>query len=106
MGLQTVRTSDVSGAPLADDKAVKGVIRNHPDSPESKRFDLSVEELATLKTVTNLVEVDLTMPDGSNTKVFCTKAELAKLLPDDKLKGLPNARGREPGFRPQNGNGH
>lgn len=105
MGFVTKRVSDLSGMEIADEQVRTVVVRNHPTLEEAKVFDCTAEELKALKTVDNLIELEVRSSSGQNYTVYATKAELAKLVPDEKLTGFDAARGRRTGFRP-NGNGN
>lgn len=102
MAFRQLRVSDVSGKDIDDEQAISVVVRQHPDLTEGKVFDASEEEMSGLKSVGNLVELELRLPHGSRT-LLVTKAEFDKLMPLDKLKELPGLRGRRPGYSP-NGN--
>ena len=102
MGFKNIRTSDLSGDIIPDEKVLTVVIKGHPDlDGESKVFDTTGDELAPLKTVTGLVELEVRDTNsGQSWSQYVTKAELAKLVPDEKLRSFDNARGRRTGFRP------
>lgn len=106
MGFVTRRISDLTGAELSDEQVVSVVIRNHPAADgDNKVFDTSAEELKALKTVDGLIELEVKTNGGTPTTVFCTSAELGKLVTDEKIKGFDSARGRRSNWRPgANGN--
>jgi hypothetical protein len=100
MGFKTIRTSDLTGADLPDDQVVTVVVKTHPDLAEGKVFDASSVELSGLKTVDNLVELELRAANGTSRQVLVTKAEFSKIVSDDKLDGFDSVRGRRTGYRP------
>lgn len=108
MAYRQLRVSDVSGNDINDEQAVSVVVRSHPDLEDGKVFDASLEEVEGLKSVGNLVELELRLPNTSTRTVMVTKAEFDKLMPVDKLKTMPGLKGRRPGFSPvrNGGNGH
>jgi hypothetical protein len=106
MGYKQVRTSDLSGQDLKDDEIVTVVVKGHPIVTDNKVFDTTEDELAPLKTVSGLVELEIRNAAGSTRSVYVTAAELAKVIPDEKLQGFDSTRGRRSGYRPGNGNGN
>lgn len=105
MGFKQIRTSDLTGAVLEDNNVLTVIVKSHPDlGGENKVFDTSQEELKDLKTVEGLVELEVKDVAGNTHELFVNTAELAKVIPVEKLKSFDNARGRRTGFRP-NGNG-
>lgn len=106
MGFKQVRTSDLSGADLPDDQVVTVYVRNHPDLEDGRVFDASRDEMSGLKPITNMVELEMKdLTSGQTSQVTVTKADFAKLVPEDKLKAFDSTRGRRSGFKP-NGNGN
>lgn len=103
IGYKTVRTSDLSGSDLKDDEVVTVAVRAHPDFPDGKVFDAALDELTSLKGVTNLVAVELRYPDGTTKEMQVSKAEFAKVVPNEVLEKADGLRGRRSGFRPSNG---
>lgn len=99
MGFRSVRVSDISGIELSESEAVNVVVRDHPKS-EPKQFDCSQEELKALKTLGNIVTLEYRFADGNTQDVFVSAAEFAKVVPDDKLVGFDQLRGRRKGYRP------
>ena len=95
-----MRTSDLSGADLKDDEVVTVVVRSHPDLSEGKVFDAAQDELAALKPVTNLVQLELRYADGTTKELAVTKTELSKVVPDSVLEAADGLRGRRTGFKP------
>lgn len=100
MGYKQIRTSDLSGDILDDSAVVTVVVRSHPDLQEGKIFDASAEELAPLKTVDNLVALELRLPDGTTKEQVCTKTEFSKLISTEQLNEFDSVRGRRTGYRP------
>jgi hypothetical protein len=103
MGFRTIRTSDLTGAVLEDAQVVSVVVRQHPDLEEAKVFDASAEELKGLKTVDNLVSIELKMPDGSVQEANCTVEDFNALVPKKVLDAASGTRGRRKGFSPNGG---
>lgn len=110
MAFRSIRVSDVTGNELRDDEVITVILKGHPAlDGESKIFDTTVEELSTLKLVTGLIELEYKAPDGTVKTVYCTMAEFAKLVSDEKARTFDGTRGRRSGFRPQttpSSNGH
>jgi hypothetical protein len=105
IAFKQIRTSDLTGEVIDDTDIVTVVVKGHPAlAGDSKVFDTTEKELEALKTVTGLVELELRLPGGTRT-VMATAAELAKVIPDDTLKGFDSARGRRTGYKPV-GNGN
>lgn len=100
MAFRQIRVSDVSGKELTDEELVTVLVRL---DGESKVVDLAAEEIANLKTVNGLVELEIKPASGPERTVFVTKAELGKVIPDEVLQKADNARGRRKGFSPSNG---
>lgn len=99
LGFKQLRTSDLSGEIVEDDKVLTV-------SVDGKVFDCTGEELKALKTVEGLLELEVRDSAGQSSTLYATKAEFTKLVTDEKLAGFPSTRGRRPGYRPTNGNGH
>jgi hypothetical protein len=98
MAYANIRLSDISGAQLQEDKVVVVVV-------EGRVLDCAREELAGLKAVANMVELNLRNPDGSTERIICARADWDKLMPKEKFEKLDASRGRRSNFRP-NGSGH
>lgn len=99
MGFRSVRVSDLTGIELDDDQVVNVVVR-HPEHEEARQFDASQEELKALKTVGNLVSLELRFANRTSQDVFATAVEFAKLVPAEKLTTFNQLRGRRKGYRP------
>lgn len=95
MGFRQLKVSDISGQELADADAVTVVVKS-----AGKVFDCHLDELSALKTVNNVVELDIKYPAGDTRTVLVPRAEFAKLIPDDKLAGFDSSRGRRSGYSP------
>lgn len=100
IAIKSVNVSDISGVELKNDDLVEVVVRDHPKVPEGCRLDAATGELEALKTVNNIVRLELRYPDGTTKDVLCTVTELEKLVPVDVLTSAPGLRGRKPGYRP------
>lgn len=75
MGYKSIRTSDIRGEVVEDDQVVTVVVR-----AEGKLFDAKPEELAPLKPLTNVVELELRKPDGSSEEVIVSRADFDKVV--------------------------
>lgn len=96
MGYRSIRTSDISGEIVEDDQVVTVVVR-----AEGKLFDAKAEELASLKPLTNVVELELRKPDGSSEEVIVSKADFEKVVTAEVLAKADSIRGRRNGFTPK-----
>jgi hypothetical protein len=101
MGFRQIRTSDLSGGELKDDEVVTVAVKSHPDLTDGGRvFDAAQDELAGLKPVTNLVQLELRYADGTTKDVLVTKTDFSKVVPDEVLKNADSLRGRRTGYKP------
>ncbi|MGB3822483.1 MAG: hypothetical protein WA972_05935 [Rhodococcus qingshengii] len=100
MGIKNVKFSDISGAELKDDDTLRVIVRGHPKVGEDKQLDAATGELDALKTVANLVAVEIQYPDGTSKEVAATATELEKIIPLDVLQNADGLRGRRKNFRP------
>jgi len=91
--------SDITGTVVTNGNAVEVFVRNHPKF-DDKKLDALQGELDGLKTVDNLVTVEVRDAEGKVTELLCTVAELAKLIPDAVLEAAQSPRGRRRGFSP------
>ena len=74
MGYKSIRTSDISGEIVEDDKVVTVVVR-----AVGKLFDAKAEELEGLKRLTNVVELELRHADGNTEEIIVSKSDLESL---------------------------
>lgn len=95
MGYRSIRTSDISGETLADDKVITVVVRS-----AGKLFDASAEELSGLKRLTNVVEIELRNADGSTEEFIVSKSDFDKVVSAEVLANADSIRGRRNGFKP------
>lgn len=95
MGYKSIRTSDISGNILPDDKVITVVVRS-----AGKLFDASAEELEGLKRVTNVVELELRHADGSSEEIIVSKGDFDKVVTPEVLAAADNIRGRRNGYKP------
>lgn len=95
MAFKSIRVSDLTGKELADDDVVTVVVRS-----ENKVFDASAEELASIKRLANVVELELRHANGDTEQVICTQAEFDKVVSADVLAKADSTRGRRTGFSP------
>lgn len=100
MALKQVTVSDISGNEVENGDAIEVTVRNHPTF-DDKRIDAIKGELDALKTVDNLVTLEVKDGTGKVTEVFCTAGELAKIIPDKILEAAAGTRGRRPGWSPR-----
>lgn len=100
MGIRNVKFSDITGTELKDDDTLRVIVRGHPKVGEDKQLDAATGELDALKTVANLVAVEIQYPDGTSKEVAATTAELEKIIPLDVLQNADGLRGRRKNFRP------
>lgn len=96
MAFKSVRVSDISGNELKDEDVVTVTVKS-----AGKVFDASAEELAGLKRLTNVVELEYKHPDGNAETVLCTQAEFSKIVTSEKLETFDASRGRRTGFSPR-----
>jgi hypothetical protein len=96
MGYKSIRTSDISGEIVEDDQVVTVVVRS-----VGKLFDAKAEELAGLKRVTNVVELELRHPDGNSEEIIVSKADFDKVVSEEVLAKADSIRGRRNGFTPK-----
>lgn len=95
MGYRQLKISDISGQELADSDAVTVVVKT-----AGKVFDCHIEELTALKTVNNVVELEIKYPAGDTRTVLVPRVEFSKLISDDKLATFDSSRGRRSGYSP------
>lgn len=95
MGYKQIRTSDISGQTLADDQVITVVVRS-----AGKLFDASAEELAGLKRVTNVVELEFRHANGESEEILVSKSDFDKLVTPELLEKADSIRGRRNGYRP------
>lgn len=96
MGYKSIRTSDITGATLDDDKVITVVVRS-----AGKLFDASAEELAGLKRVTNIVELELRHANGKSEEILVSQADFDKVVSAEVLAKADSIRGRRNGFTPK-----
>lgn len=70
-----------------------------------KLFDATAEELAPIKRVTNVVELELRHSDGTTEEVIVNKADFGKVVTAEVLAKADIIRGRRNGYR-SNGDFH
>lgn len=95
MGYKSIRTSDISGNILPDDKVITVVVR-----AAGKLFDASAEELEGLKRLTNVVELELRHADGTSEEIIVSKTDFDKVVTPEVLAVADNIRGRRNGYKP------
>lgn len=95
MGIRNVRFSDLSGKTLDDETAVTVVVRS-----AGKLFDADIKELAALRRVTDVVELELRHGDGKVEQILVNQADFNKLVSKEVLAGADTIRGRRRGYKP------
>lgn len=100
MGFRQIRTSDLTGNELKDNEVITVTVKS-----AGKVFDASAEELAGLKRLNNVVELDLKHPDGTVETVLCSQTEFGKIVTPEKLESFDQSRGRRAGFSPRQSKG-
>ena len=97
MAIRSIKVSDVSGNEGAD---VIVVVRQHPAIQQAKSLDLTPEEVASIKEVTDLVILEVKQEEnGPAREVYVRLTDFNKLA-DDMPGVLDRARftrGRRPG---------
>jgi hypothetical protein len=96
MGYKSIRTSDISGEIVEDDKVVTVVVRS-----VGKLFDAKAEELEGLKRLTNVVELELRHADGNTEEIIVSKTDFDKVVTAEVLANADSIRGRRNGFTPK-----
>jgi hypothetical protein len=102
MALVTRRISDITGAEGADEEFAAVTVRQHPKFRDPKRLDALPGELGKLKAVSDLVILEVKMPDGTTNELYIRYADFVKVVPDEVVDKAPGTRGRIPGYRPSN----
>lgn len=98
MARKTVLISDLTGAEAEESEFISLIVRQHPAIDAPKQLDVLPDEVAKLKSVDNLVVVEI--KNGETKEVVMTLAEFRKLCPDEVVQGAAGTRGRRPGFSP------
>lgn len=86
--------SDISGNDIPEGQTVNVLYR-----AEQKQFEASRDELAGLKRLTNVVELEFRYPDGTSESVLVSKTEAEKLITAEVLEKADSIRGRRSGVR-------
>lgn len=95
MGYISRRVSDLSGEVLEDKDVVTVVVRS-----EGKVFDAAASELAGLKAITNVVQLEFRHANGETETVLCTKGDFEKVVSPEVLANADSIRGRRSGYKP------
>lgn len=98
MAYRSIRISDISGETLSEDQLVTVVVRS-----AGKIFDASEQELASLKRLTNVEQLELRHANGKTEEILVDKAEFQKLVTAEVLARADAIRGRRSGFSPKAG---
>ena len=99
MAIVSQVVSDITGTVATNGDAIEVVVR-HPKFGD-KKIDAIAGELDALKTLDNLVEVEVRYKSGNTSELMCTVAELAKVVPDAVLEAAQGTKGRRRGYSPQ-----
>ncbi|MFE1887253.1 hypothetical protein [Streptomyces microflavus] len=108
MAIVSQKVSDLSGKQGDDKQFAAVVVRQHPDIDQPKALDVLVPELKQFADIsTDLVILEVTMPNGNKQDVYVPLEEFNKATPNmaEVLKNARGTRGRVPGTRVGNGNG-
>ncbi len=93
--------SDFTGAEAAREEFGKMVVRKHPKFDEPKELDYLPTDLEGAKPIAEVVVLELTAPDGTESDMLMTPAEFEKLFKHKKSDvALAEARGTK-GRRPR-----
>jgi hypothetical protein len=102
MAIKQVKVSDLSNQEGAD---VTAVIREYPGLDSAKALDVTVPEMEALvaKALTDVVVIELRLPDTSTKEVMLKKSDADKWLvkPDEILAAARGLKGRVPGYSPR-----
>lgn len=97
MGFKSLRVSDLSGVELNDEEVLTVNVID-----AGKIFDCHPDELKQLKTLNNVLKLQVRQASGQVYDLLVTKTEFEKLVPADKLEGFDSNRGRRSGYSPRN----
>ena len=105
VAIVTRKVSDLSGQDGTDDQFATVVVREHPNIDQPKALDLLVTELELFKEVTDLVVLEVKMPNGTTKDMAVRLADFNKAAAnmDEILKNARGTKGRLPGTRIGNG---
>lgn len=98
MAYKQIRTSNLTDRVLKDDEVVMVICRE-----AGKVLDAHPEELAGLKRVSNVVELEFRHPDGRSESVLVSRADYEKVFTKEILDEADNIKGRRKGYSPTNG---
>jgi hypothetical protein len=93
--------SDITGTEAPEEDFIVLVIREHPAVDQPKQLDVLPSEVADLKSVKDLVVVEI-KNNGESREVVMSYPEFKKLVPDDVVVKAAGTRGRRVGFSPKN----
>lgn len=100
MAIRNVKVSDITNVELKDDDAIRVIVRGHPKLSDDKQLDAATGELDALKTVSNLVNIEVQYADGTSKEMFATAVELEKVIPLVVLEAADGLRGRRKNYKP------
>jgi hypothetical protein len=106
MAIVSQKVSDLSGKQGNDNQFAAVVVRQHPDIDQPKALDVLVPELKSFSDISSdLVILEITMPDGTKRDAYVPLEEFNKAAPNmaKVLKEARGTRGRVPGTRVGNG---
>lgn len=95
MARKVVLVSDLTGTEADESEFISLVVRQHPAIDGPKQLDVLPAEVEKLKSVDNLVVVEI--KNGDTKEVVMTLAEFRKLCPDETVKKASSTRGRKLG---------
>ena len=98
IGFKQIRTSDISGEIIVDAELLTVTVRN-----EGKVFDCRASELAGLKEMTGLVELEVRAADNTTRRLVVTAKDFYAVVPKEIVDNADSTRGRRSGYRPGSG---
>jgi len=97
MAIRQVMVSDLTGAEAEEGEFVTLTVREHGGIDEPRALDVLPDEIKNLKTVSDLVVLEVSNGNGEKDQVVMTLGEFRKVCSDDVLKKARKTRGRRPG---------
>lgn len=92
--------SDITGAEANEDEFITLVVREHPAVDQPKQLDVLPAEVADLKSVKDLVVIEI-KNNGESRDLVMSHAEFKKLVPDEVVVKAQSTRGRRLGYSPR-----
>lgn len=102
MGYISRRVSDLTGTEANDSEFLTLVVRRHPELEEPVQIDVLPKEISGLKSLTDLVVLEVKKNGDEPTQIVTTVADFNKLSGNmaEVLSNADGIRGRRKGFRP------